>query len=54
MEKTQVEIGLDYSGKTYYFKLILNDEIILEGDGWETREEILNWLKQIRNILNSM
>lgn len=50
----RLEIYLDSSGKTYGFNLYHGDEEIMSADGFESEEEIKEYLKKFRRALSQV
>lgn len=53
-DKYSLYIHTDNSGETYGYILRKNGEDVLMSDGYETMEEIKEWLKELRDILNGV
>jgi hypothetical protein len=53
-DKYSLYIHTDTSEETYEYILRKNGEDFLMGDGYETMEEIKEWLKELRDILNGV
>lgn len=50
-----VEIFTDTSGKTFGYILTgRNGEHLIEGDGYESREEIFEWFEQMSDALSDI
>lgn len=48
----RVEVYVDPSGKTFGYVLTgRNGEHVMEGDGYESREEIFSWFEQLNDTL---
>ena len=44
-------IHKDFSNITYEFILTLKGEVVNQGDGWESPEEIKDWLDKTKQAL---
>ena len=53
-DKYSLYIHEDTSGETYEYILRKNGEDFLMGDGYETMNEIKEWLSELRAVLNSV